>query len=84
MIQRYRAQNPTKPKDRRTQIETTHRLLNFGLESKKNIAIAKQIKEEVLDDECTFEPYFYTNESTRINAKEKRNSQASLLGNQNL
>ena len=55
------------------------RLIDFGSNSKKNLKMAKKIKDSNLDEECTFKPKFYTNPKSRLMAKAKRKSQASLL-----
>lgn len=65
----YRRSQSRKSRDKYQQMEATHKLLRYGKESKKNLEIAKQLKDENLDDDCTFEPHFYTSPSSRANAK---------------
>jgi len=56
-----------------------NKLLKFGAESKNKIKMAKRLKEDHLDEECTFEPHFFTNPKSRLNAQARRKSQASLI-----
>lgn len=60
-------------------MEAMKRLLKFGEASKNNIRIARKLKDDYLDDECTFEPHFYTNPESRMNAQVKRKSQTALI-----
>lgn len=60
-------------------MEAMKRLLKFGEDSKNNMRVAKKLKDNHLDDECTFEPRFYTKPESRMNAQAKRKSQTALI-----
>ena len=41
-------------------MQATQRLIDYGSQSQRNLKMAKQLKDNHVDDNCTFSPQFFT------------------------